>query len=298
MSRILYKPLAYLFYAYAERQRVPYEREINLRALGIDSKMPIKLILNPFDKGFSKEFSLYGFREVLNSLFVYHIVRKYRPCVIDIGANLGYYVALEAIAGAEKIIAIEPVPLTYSYLRKNVKPYGNVMALNVAVADRDGEANMTVSDSFNLAHVTEESQDASRISESNIRVKGVSLSTLIAKLGLQNFKNIMLRMDIEGYECRILNENIPEQISIINVELHPTNYDVKEFCQRIVDQGFSIEYCIGDIPFGFYPLINIFGPKVIKYLKPYYTVAEKVRLEEVDSLVQNAIHPYIFFKRQ
>jgi len=51
-----------------------------------------------------------------------------------------------------------------------------------------------------------------------------------------------------------------------------------------VDQGFSIECFIGDIPFGFYPLINIFGPKVIKYLKPWYTVAEKVHLEEVDSL--------------
>jgi len=120
---------------------------------------------------------------------------------------------------------------------------------------------------------------------------------LIAKLGLQNFKNIMLRMDIEGYEYKVL-KNIPKQILLINVELHPSNYDVKEFCQRIVDQGFSIEYFISDIPFGFYPLINIFGPRIIKYLKPYYTVAEKVHLEEVDSLVRDAIHPYIFFKRQ
>jgi len=75
--------------------------------------------------------------------------------------------------------------------------------LNVAVADRDGEVNMTVSDSFNLAYVT-------RISESNIRVKAVSLSTLIAKLGLQNFRNIMLRMDIEDYEYKVLKD-IPNQ---------------------------------------------------------------------------------------
>ena len=104
-------------------------------------------------------------------------------------------------------------------------------------------------------------------------------------------------MDIEGYECKVL-KGILMQISLINVELHPRNYDVEEFCQRIVDQGFSIEYFIGDIPFGFYPLINVFGPRIIKYLKPYYTVAEKVHLEEVDSLVRNAIYPYIFFKRQ
>jgi len=114
---------------------------------------------------------------------------------------------------------------------------------------------VTVSGRFNLAHVTGESQDAP-VSEPNIRVRGVSLSTMIAKLGLQDLKNIMLRMDIEGYEYKVL-KGIPMQISLINVELHPSNYDVKEFCQRTVDQGFSIEHFIGDITFSFYPLINI-----------------------------------------
>ena len=54
-------------------------------------------------------------------------------------------------------------------------------------------------------------------------------------------------MDIEGYEYKVL-KNIPKQISLNNVELHPSNYDVKEFRQRIVDQGFLVEYFIGDIP--------------------------------------------------
>jgi len=79
---------------------------------------------------------------------------------------------------------------------------------------------------------------------------------LIAKLGSQSFKNIMLRIDIEGYEYKVLKD-IPKQISIINVELHLSNYDIKKFCQRTVGQGFSIEYFIGDIPFSFYHLINI-----------------------------------------
>jgi hypothetical protein len=109
----------------------------------------------------------------------------------------------------------------------------------------------------------------------------------------------MLRMDVEGYEYKILSEDIPEQVLLINVELHPSNYDLKEFCQKIVDQGFLIEYFIGDIPFGFYPLINAFGSKIIKTLRPWYVVAESVRdLEDLDKLMQNAIHPYIFFKRQ
>jgi hypothetical protein len=32
----------------------------------------------------------------------------------------------------------------------------------------------------------------------------------------------MLRMNVEGYEYRPLNENVPEQISLINVEIIPT----------------------------------------------------------------------------
>jgi predicted RNA methylase len=128
-----------------------------LRALGIKSKIPIKLSLNPYDQGFLKEFSLYGFREFLNSLLVYHIVRKHRlSVVIDIGANLGYYVALEALAGAKKIIAVEPLPLTFSYLCKNLRAFENFVALNIAVVDRDREASMVIPDSFNVAHIIRE----------------------------------------------------------------------------------------------------------------------------------------------
>jgi hypothetical protein len=117
---------------------------------------------------------------------------------------------------------------------------------------------VTVSGRFNLAHATEEGRDASvyLISQSNTRVKGVPLSTLIAKLVLQDFKNRMLRMGIEYYEYKV-SKDISTQISLINVELRPRNCDIKEFCQGIVDQRFSIEYFIGDIPFGFYPLINV-----------------------------------------
>jgi FkbM family methyltransferase len=169
--------------------------------------------------------------------------------VIDIGSNLGYYVALEALAGAEKIIVVEPVPLTFFYLCRTLKAYENVVALNVALADRDGEVNMVVPDSFNSARITREGE-ASRISGHHIRIKCVSLNTLIKNLEVQNLENIMLRIDIEGYEYRILNENVPEQISLINVEIHPNNYDIKEFFKkigsrilyRIFHWGYSIRF--------------------------------------------------------
>jgi len=101
-----------------------------------------------------------------------------------------------------------------------------VVALNVALADREGEVDMIVPNAFNLAHVAEEDRGTH-----HIRVKSVSLSTLVAELGLRD-KNVMLRMDIEGYEYVVLSKNIPAQISLINVEVHPRNYDIKKFARK------------------------------------------------------------------
>ena len=44
-------------------------RDINFKALGLNARA--KLLLNPLDEGFSKEFYLYGFREPLNIDSIY-----------------------------------------------------------------------------------------------------------------------------------------------------------------------------------------------------------------------------------
>jgi FkbM family methyltransferase len=294
ITKLLHKPFAFLFYKLAKSVTPPYERALNLKALGIKSPPTAKLKLNPLDEGFSREFSIYGFREYLNTVFVWYITKKYRPVVIDIGANLGYYVLIELLAGARKVIAIEPIPITYNYLKENVKKYNNVITLNIAILENDGEASFEVLKRFNLAHIVE---DSTYLSSSQIvRVKGLSLKTLIKEFNLHNENNIMLRMDIEGYEYRIL-KNIPEQVSLINVEIHPSKYDVEELCKEVINQGFIIRYFIGDIPFGLYPIVNILGLKSLRLLKPYLIVDEYVKCDKIKELMRKVVHPYIFFTR-
>ena len=78
----------------------PIWRDINFKALNLDASA--KLLLNPLDEGFSKEFYLYGFREPLNTFAIFNNVTKSQPIVLDVGGNLGYFPLVELAAGARR----------------------------------------------------------------------------------------------------------------------------------------------------------------------------------------------------
>jgi len=68
--------------------------------------------------------------------------------VLDIGANIGHYTKRfsDLVGLAGRVIAIEPVPATFSLLCRNVNcfRYSNVTLLNFAGSDADGEVNFRV----------------------------------------------------------------------------------------------------------------------------------------------------------
>jgi len=298
MRKIIYKTLAYAFYKHAEKIRPLAEKRINFKALNLPDDYPIILKLHPLDQGFSHEFSLYGFREALNSFFVYWLIRRFRPHVIDVGANLGYYVGIEVAAGAQKVVAVEPSPPTFRYLKESFGSFPNVDLLNVAVSDRDQEVYFQVSKALNLSSVIDHPL---KHEGSVIKVKAYSLQTLIRMLKLNGRQNLVLRMDVEGYEQKILNR-IPSEVKWIDVELHPGKYNVGKFIKKVTEQGFNVKYFISDVPFGFYPIINSIGlKKALKILNSFFKdliiVEENVNFNEIKSLLRKSVHPYIIFQR-
>jgi FkbM family methyltransferase len=139
---------------------------------------------------------------------------------VDVGANIGIYtkVLSDLVGPTGRVISIEPVPETFAILSQNIRSLGlqNVISVNAAVSDADGEVTMEVPDyptggvNFYQASVVTSSsplQGARRI-----QVPAARLDTLLRGQGNVDF----VKCDVEGYELAcltgsttILNSRIP-----------------------------------------------------------------------------------------
>src|SRR5262249_36832247 len=93
----------------------------------------------------SLELSIHGIYEPAETRFVEANVPR-GGCVLDIGANIGYYTLLfaRAVGPAGRVFAFEPEPENFDLLRQNVRSngYENVRMENLAVADENGWLNL------------------------------------------------------------------------------------------------------------------------------------------------------------
>lgn len=143
----------------------------------------------------------------------YHLQQlvKEGDTVIDIGANLGYYTRpLADIVGTTgEVYAVEPVPVIFSVLKRNVGGRKNVALFNYALGSEERTIEMA-NDSVaaagyfgtgrNFVSDGELSGDAIRFSAQMVRG-----SRLFADLKRIDF----IKCDIEGYERVVIPELQP-----------------------------------------------------------------------------------------
>ncbi len=153
--------------------------------------------------------------------YVYHLPQlvKQGDKVIDIGANLGYYTCpLADLVGEEgRVYAVEPVPVIFSVLKRNVGKRRNVELLNYALGEECRTIEMA-NDSVasagyfgtgrNFVSEGELSKDAVRFTAQMQRG-----SELFGAMEQIDF----IKCDIEGYERVVL----PELRPLIE-KFHPT----------------------------------------------------------------------------
>ena len=151
----------------------------------------------------------------------YHLPQlvKRGDTAIDIGANLGYYTRpLADIVGAEgRVYAVEPVPVIFDVLKRNVAGRENVTLLNYALGREERTIEMA-NDSVAAAgyfgtgrnFVSDGKLSGEAIRFTAQMVRG---SRLFVEVGKIDF----IKCDIEGYE-RVV---IPEMRAIIE-QHHPT----------------------------------------------------------------------------
>lgn len=137
-----------------------------------------------------------GLPEFNDMSFLIHLLNK-NDYFIDIGSNVGVYSLLASGINQCKSIAIEPIPSTFQSLNKNIsinKLEEKITSLNIGLAKNHGELFFTKDDDT-MNHVIDEQTTES------ISVKVDTLDNIFPK---NNFDNVLIKIDVEGFEYNVL----------------------------------------------------------------------------------------------
>lgn len=145
--------------------------------------------------------------------YVYHLPQlvKKGDTVIDIGANLGYYTCpLADLVGEEgRVYAVEPVPVIFSVLKRNVGKRKNVELLNYALGEEERAIEMA---NDSVAAVGYFGTGRNFVSEGELSKDAVRFTAQM-KRGSELFGGMekidFIKCDIEGYERVVLPEMRP-----------------------------------------------------------------------------------------
>ncbi len=162
--------------------------------------------------------------------------------VVDIGAHIGLFSLFASRAiQAKRIVSVEPDPLNFELLAKNVSAnhIEDAILIEAAIAGDSGERRMHTSTSNTGGHSFYARGDSSRL------VWAVSLSDLFRSSRISECS--LLKMDCEGAEMEIL-ENAPDEllrgVSAVSLEYHLDAYPQERLERsktRLESLGFIME---------------------------------------------------------
>ena len=206
-----------------------------------------KFHLNPLDIGISRVLAKNGIRENESVDALYKYVNR-DMTILDLGANIGFYVILEAQIvsnGIGRIIALEPGPENLRLLKLNVKANNYEDYVDIyfgAICDSSGTVQLELTNAFNSCHLVKLYR--SKNSVGTIDVPAFTFYDFLKHAGITIEQLNFLRMDIEGAEYEIF----PDIIDMIKnktsflmfIEFHPNinRFKHKEILKKLESMGF------------------------------------------------------------
>jgi FkbM family methyltransferase len=147
---------------------------------------------------------------------------------VDIGANVGRYTILLG-NHYDEVIAIEPTPETYAYLKANIAQanLSNVQCLQCAVSDQVGTADFHLAESAESHSLVQTHANGHRVPGTD-RIVG-ALTGKKFKVPTQTLATILndrsadlVKVDVEGAEWLVLEgaKSVVKQVRSWCVELH------------------------------------------------------------------------------
>ena len=209
-----------------------------------------KLEVIPGDLGISSELIMFQTHEPLTTKLLSKELKKGMTC-LDVGGNIGYYTLLESniVGNNGKVIAIEPSPVNFKHLKKNlsIQDAKNVDAYNFAAGDVDGEVNFLVYRESNGSFTIPDGETTDLPGEL-IKVPAKRMDTFLNELNIEHVD--FVRMDVEGYEHHIIEgmKNIIKNSKpMFQIEVHVTllgKEGTKKFLKEFQDYGYEAKYYV------------------------------------------------------
>lgn len=204
----------------------------------------IRMILNAEDFQISK--SIFQNRYYSYDILLFlNYFSSFSKVFIDIGSNIGYFTLMIGSHHYKdlKLIAIEPDPINFSFLKKNVEFNNlNVDLHQVAISDVNGTSDFYINKSNFGAHSL---MNYNKEFNKSIKVKTQRLDDLFENYNFQ--EPILIKIDIEGFEFKAMKsaENLLKKDCIIISEFTPQSYtkigqDPKEYLSFMKQNGYKI----------------------------------------------------------
>jgi FkbM family methyltransferase len=197
-----------------------------------------KLMVRPGDTGITQNIYC-GLQDFAEMAYLLHVLTP-RDLFVDVGANVGAYTVLACTAKGARGYCFEPVPSTFVRLRDNLlinDLSSRVTALNLGVADKEGELTFT-SSGGTLNHVATDGDQ--RVPTVSVPVR--TLDQLLAgespsflKIDVEGFETAVLR----GAECTLSNPALHSILIELNGAGSKYGFDEASIVRMLNDYGFS-----------------------------------------------------------
>jgi FkbM family methyltransferase len=207
---------------------------LNISTAGFDIK----------ESNIFKQLALDRTREPMATKIMMNFIKP-GDVILEAGANIGYYTLLEAkiLNGKGKIFAVEPEPKNFTLMKKNIALNGYdkmVEAYQIAFGEKEGRLPFYIAKESNLHSFIKPKKDG-------YRKKFIKTATIDSFIKSKKEKINFIRMDIEGYECKVIKKmgSFLKQSGPLKlfIELHPHLVKTEEMIsllKKLKNNGFEV----------------------------------------------------------
>jgi FkbM family methyltransferase len=176
----------------------------------------------------------------------YKLVDCKDQIVLDLGSNIGGFMYRAARDGAKQIISYEPEPYNFEMLERNLAviaqqfPLVELEAVNAAVFDANGFMDLQIRSGNNASC-------SCSITRSKLKT-GTSVSVRVESFKeiLEKYKPTFIKIDVEGAEYKIFEDEIPDHVKRIAFEFHGGAEKIKSLLDHIQLKSISNPWTVVD----------------------------------------------------